>query len=121
MQMDEVTGRKLTAAKLRTQFGSRSRSKSAASRSSRSMTEEHQDSGFGEVIDRDGANLPSILLLVLMSSAPALPLSELPAPAVTALDDLWGKRKVISDNTRLSSETVKMSYSMVDLIRSVID
>ncbi|WP_428374610.1 hypothetical protein [Lichenicoccus sp.] len=121
MRMGEVTGEKRMAAKLRTSPGSRGRSKPAKPRTKLVAGEEHQQSGFEEVIDRDGANLPSILLLVLMSSAPALPLSDMHAPAVSALDDLWGKRKMISDKTRLSSETVKMSYSMVDLIRSVID
>ena len=120
MQMDEVEGKKPMAAKLRTSFGTRSRSKIAGPRKPLPADEYHH-SGFEEVIDRDGANLPSILLLVLMSSAPALPLSEVHAPAVNALDDLWGKRKLIADNSRLSSETVKIIYSRVDLIRAVID
>nr|WP_321986443.1 hypothetical protein [uncultured Lichenicoccus sp.] len=121
MRVDEITGQKRMAAKLRTSFETRGRNEPPGSTKPMVATDEPNRSGFEEVIARDGANLPSILLLVLMSSAPALPLSEVHAPALSALDDLWGKRKLIADNSRLSSETVKMSYSMVDLIRSVID
>ncbi|TLU74081.1 hypothetical protein [Lichenicoccus roseus] len=97
------------------------RRRAAAQKSRAPVARQDDVTGFAEVIDRDGSNLPSILLLVLMSSAPALPLSDLHAPAVSAMDDLWGKRKLIADKTRVSSETVSLTYSMVDLIRSVLD